>query len=158
MVLFSLGACAPTYRHGSQEELAKSLFTAFQRNDTVGLKKLVPSRADAEEMIMEPGTPEEEKAALRLEMDAMVEEFQDLAIKAFIVVRHDATADGVDWKKAKFSQMVLEDCRTEDVEICDVILHFESNGKRWEVFIDNAGKCASGWVIGYDAIQWMGEI
>lgn len=157
-LLLTFTACKTRLPHSTQQELGKSLFVALQKDDTTLLQHLLASRADIEAAIGVDSLPQEEKANVELEIQGLLRDFRDMSAVAFDEIQRRAREDGVDWKQAKFIQATTEDCREADTEICDVIVHFSAGGKVWEIFIDNAGKAASGWILGFDTMAWMGEV
>lgn len=157
--LFLAWGCKTRFPHTTHDELGQSLFTALQKNDTAGVLQLVASEADVKDALAGGvELPEDEKAALEKEMAEILSTFKDVARQGFAEVRRLAISDGVDWKTAQYLGSTHEDCRMGDTEICDVSMTFSSGGKTWEVFIDNVGKAKSGWILGFDPIQWMGEV
>jgi hypothetical protein len=158
-LLLAFSACKLRLPHGTQAALGESLLVTLQKDDTLALQQLIATQADIEEAMGISATMEEaERSAMTREAEQLIGDFKRLAIVAFWEIQARAKEDGVDLKKAKFLKATTEDCRTSDTEICDILVHFTSGGKTWEVFIDNAGKAASGWILGFDAMSWMGEV
>jgi hypothetical protein len=157
-LLAFVSACKLRMPHSTQEELGKSVFTALQKDDTLALQRVLASRADIEEAFGGDSIPAEHRAGLEQEIEGLLSDFRNMATISFLEIKRRSAEEGVDWKKAKFLKATTEDCHTSDTEICDIILHFSSAGKTWEIFIDNAGKAASGWILGFDTMTWMGEV
>jgi hypothetical protein len=157
-LMLTWAACKTRLPHSTQEELGKSLFVAFQKDDTSALQRLLATRADVEAAIGVDSLPAAEKANVDAEIRALLQDFHDMSAVAFDEVKRRAKEDGVDWKQAKFVKATTEDCRTADTEICDIVVHFSAGGKVWEIFIDDAGKADSGWILGFETMSWMGEV
>lgn len=156
--LLLLPACKARMPHGTQEELGQSVFTALRQDDTTAVFRLIASQSDIEDAFGAKDLSAEERAKLQPEMDGILSDFRNMSAVAYLEIMRRSKEEGVDWKNAKFKSVSTEDCHSADTEICDIILHFTSAGKTWEVFIDNAGKATSGWILGFDTMTWMGEV
>jgi hypothetical protein len=158
-LLLFFSACKVRLPHATQAELGASLLVTLQKNDTLALQQLIATKADIEEAIGITATMEEtDRAALKREAEDLFKDFDQIAKVAFLEIQARAKEEGVDLRKAKFLTATAENCRTADTEICDILIHFTAAGKTWEVFIDDAGKATSGWILGFEGMNWMGEV
>jgi hypothetical protein len=154
LFLWAASGCITTYNHRTPEKLGKTVFKLLKKQDQAGLTYIVPTEADLESFLATADMPEEELAAFRLEMKQIIAEFVSAATNSFQNVTDAASREGVVLAKVKLGDIRVETWQGPDNELANIEMDLSSGEKKYLLKIHEAGKVASGWVLGMQGFEW----
>jgi hypothetical protein len=151
-----LAGCITTYNHRTPEKLGKTVLKILKNQDQAGLDIIVPTEADLESFLATADMPEEELAAFREEMKQIIAEFTNAAHMAFQATSDAASREGIVLSKVKLVDIHVKTWQGPDNELGNIDLDLMYGGKKYVLKIKEAGKVASGWVIGLEGFELVG--
>jgi hypothetical protein len=155
VIVWTAPGCIRTYNHRTPDKLGKTVLKILKKQDQPGLAYIVPTEADLESFLATADMPEEELAAFKLEMKQIIAEFQTAATNAFQTVTDAASRDGVVLAKVKLGDIRMETWQGPDNELANIELDVSYGEKKYVLKIHEAGKVASGWVLGMQGFEWQ---
>ena len=146
MWIFS--GCVTTYNHSSPEKLGKTVFKILKNQDESALRLIVPAEADLESFLATSDMPEDELAAFKEEMKQIIAEFLNAATISFQAASDAASHDGVVLSKSKLGKARVNTWQGPDNMLANIEMDLVFGGKKYLLKITEAGKVATGWVVG----------
>ena len=147
--------CISSYNHSSPEKLGKTVFKILRHQDAAGLKMIIPQESDLESFLATADMPEDELTAFKAEMKLIIGEFLDAATKSYESTSDRASRDGVVLSKAKLGDIRAETWQGPDNELANIEMDISYSGKKYLLKLKDAGKVASGWVVGMKGFELL---
>lgn len=147
LVVFFSG-CVSSYSHSSPEKLGKSVFKMMKKQDANALAALVPTANDLESFLASADLPEEERVYFKNEIGTIIEEYQGSNYNAYLTANDVMSRERVLFSKSKLKDIKVETWQGMDNMLGKIVLAAESEGREFEIVINEAGQVASGWVLG----------
>ncbi len=155
VLALSATGCISTYNHGTPEKLGKTIFKILQKQDEAGLSLLAPTEKDLESFLATADMPEDELAAFKLEMKQIIGEFQGATTASYQAASDAASREGIVLSKAKLGDIRSETWQGPDNMLGNVDMDVTYEGKKYVLKIQEAGKVASGWVVGMKGFTFL---
>ena len=147
--------CITSYNHSSPEKLGKTIFKILRNQDAAGLKMIIPQESDLESFLATADMPEDELAAFKQEMKLIIGEFLDAATRSYESTSDRASRDGVLLSQARLGGIRSETWQGPDNELANIEMDISYKGKKYLLKLKEAGKVASGWVVGMKGFELL---
>lgn len=154
VMLVGMTGCVTTYNHSSPEKLGKTVFKLLKHQDQHGLQFIIPTEADLESYLATADMPEDELAAFKEEMKQIIADFAEVAQQSFQASSDAASRDALVLSKAKLSDLRCKTWQGPDNPLATIEMDVVYGGKKYLLQIKEAGKVASGWVVGMEGFQF----
>jgi hypothetical protein len=151
--IIATSGCVATYHHSTPEKLGKTLVKILKNQDQPGLGMIIPNEQDLESFLATADMPADELAAFKEEMKMIIGEFMKTATISFERSSDAASRDGVVLSKAKLGDVRTETWQGPDNELANIEMDLTYAEKKYILKIKDAGKVASGWVLGGDGFE-----
>lgn len=145
-----LSGCISTYNHSTPEKLGKTVFKILKNQDQGGLEHVVATESDLESFLATSDMPEDELAAFREEMKQIIAEFLGQAQQSFQKATDAASRESVVLSKAKLGDIRCTTKQGPDNELAEISMDVTIGDKKFLLQLHEAGKVASGWVLGLE--------
>ena len=120
----------------------------MKKQDAKALAALVPTVADLESFIANADLPEEERVYFKNEISSIIEDYQGSNYNAYLMANDALSAERILFSKSKLKDIHVDTWEGLDNTLGKIVLDVESEGRAFEIIIDDAGEVASGWVLG----------
>jgi hypothetical protein len=157
MLMCGVTGCVTTYNHSSPEKLGKTVFKILKNQDGSGLEHVVATESDLESFLATSDMPEDELAAFKEEMKLIIAEFLGKARQSFQEASDVASREGVVMSKAKLGDIRFTTRQGPDNELAAIELDITIGERKFILYITDAGKVASGWVLGLDGFRLVAQ-